>query len=181
MNGISPGSVPVLETERVILRAHRNGDFDAYAAMWADPEVTRFIGKRARTREESWLRFLRHAGCWSLVGYGFWAVEDKATGSFLGEAGFHDLKRDLEPSIEGIPEAGWGLVSKAHGKGFATEIIRTVLGWGGEHLGAEKSVCIIDPENEGSIRVAGKCGFREALRTSYHGEPTIVFERPFAS
>src|SRR5687768_7547401 len=54
MNGISPGSVPVLETERVILRAHQAGDFDAYAAMWADPEVTRFIGKRARTREESW-------------------------------------------------------------------------------------------------------------------------------
>ena len=46
--------------------------------------------------------FLRHGGSWSLIGYGFWAVEEKATGRFIGECGFHDLKRDIKPSIEGI-------------------------------------------------------------------------------
>lgn len=35
-----------------------------------------------------------------MIGYGFWAVEEKATGRFIGEAGFHDLKRDIQPSLE---------------------------------------------------------------------------------
>src|SRR6185436_8398192 len=85
--------IPTVETERLILREHRLSDFDAYAALWRDPVVTRFIGGRARSREESWVRFLRHAGMWHHIGFGFWAIEEKASGSLIGEAGFHDLKR----------------------------------------------------------------------------------------
>ena len=183
MNSISSRSAPVIETERLILRPHRLDDFDAYAVMWADPVVTRFIGGRPRTREESWIRFLRHFGMWSLLGYGFWAVEDKASGDFIGEAGFHDLKRDMAPSIEGIPEAGWGLVASAHGKGLATEVVRWMLAWGDEALGDAKTVCIIDPDHAGSIRVATKCGYREVLRTAYHDAATVLFERhsPFSA
>ena len=54
--------VAILETARTVLRPHRLDDFETYVAMWADPEVTRFIGGKPRTREESWMRFLRHAG-----------------------------------------------------------------------------------------------------------------------
>lgn len=169
--------VPVIETERTILRSHRMEDFDAYAAMWVDPVVTRFIGGKPRTREESWMRFLRHAGLWSLLGYGFWAIEEKATGRFIGEAGFHDLKRDMEPSIEGIPEAGWALVPAVHGAGLATEIVSRVHGWGDETFGRARTVCIIDPENTASLNVAVKCGYREVTRTLYHDAPTILLER----
>ncbi|MER9232444.1 GNAT family N-acetyltransferase [Mesorhizobium sp. M0622] len=168
---------PVIETSRAILRPHRLDDFDAYVAMWADPVVTRFIGGKPRTREESWMRFLRHAGLWSLLGYGFWAIEEKATGRFIGEAGFHDLKRDMTPSIEGIPEAGWALVSGAHGQGLASEVVARVLAWGDETFGVAKTVCIIDPENTASLNVAAKCGYSEVLRTLYHEEPTILLER----
>src|SRR5690606_2191071 len=70
-------SAPVLETQRTILRPHRLEDFDAYCAMGIEPAVFRFIGGRARSREESWQRLLRHPGMWSLLGFGFWAVEDK--------------------------------------------------------------------------------------------------------
>ena len=80
MNSHSSGNVPVIETERLVLRAHRLDDFDAYAVMWADPVVTRFIGGKPRTREESWIRFLRHPGMWSMLGFGFWAIEEKASG-----------------------------------------------------------------------------------------------------
>ena len=62
---IAMTTAPTIETERTILRAHRLDEFEAYAAMWADPVVTRFIGGKARTREESWIRFLRHPGMWS--------------------------------------------------------------------------------------------------------------------
>ena len=128
---------PTIETERTILRPHRLDDFDAYAAMWADPVVTRFIGGKPRTREESWIRFLRHPGMWSLLGYGFWAIEEKASGRFIGEAGFHDLKRDIVPSIEGMPEAGWALVPSAHGKGLASEVVGRMLA-GATRLGHAK-------------------------------------------
>jgi RimJ/RimL family protein N-acetyltransferase len=170
-------SPPVLETERTILRPHRLDDFDAYCAMWTDPVIFRFIGGRARDREESWQRFLRHAGLWSLLGFGFWAIEDKASGRFIGEAGFHDLKRDIVPSLEGIPETGWSLVSDMHGKGLATEVMRRVLAFGDDMLGAPRTVCIIDPENAASLAVARKCGYREFARTTYHDHATIVLER----
>ncbi|MEP9386733.1 GNAT family N-acetyltransferase [Mesorhizobium sp. KR9-304] len=170
-------TAPIIETERTILRAHRLDDFEDYAAMWADPVVTRFIGGKPRTREESWIRFLRHPGMWSMIGFGFWAVEEKATGRFIGEAGFHDLKRDIQPSIEGRPEAGWVLVTSSHRKGLATEVVRGVFGWAEGRPGFDRTVCIIDPENEPSLAVAHKLGYREIARTAYHGQPTILLER----
>jgi RimJ/RimL family protein N-acetyltransferase len=173
--------VPILETARTVLRPHRLDDFETYAAMWAEPAVTRFIGGKPRTREESWMRFLRHAGLWSLIGYGFWAIEDKKTGRFIGEAGFHDLKREIEPSIEGVPEAGWALASEAHGQGLASEVVGRIVAWSDEALGQARTVCIIDPENGASQKVAKKNGYREILRTTYHEKPTILLERQAGS
>ncbi len=66
--------------------------------MWADPEVTRYIGGKPLTEEESWARLLRYVGHWSLLGFGYWVVEEKTTGNFIGEVGFADYKRDL-PSL----------------------------------------------------------------------------------
>ena len=169
--------VPVIETERVVLRPHRIEDFDAYQAMWSDPEVTRFIGGRAHTREESWVRFLRHAGTWSMLGYGYWAIEAKDGGALVGEVGFQDMKRDIEPSIEGVPEAGWALAPAFHGLGLATEAIGRATAWLDANHGG-RTVCIIAPGNTGSISVARKCGFRPLVETSYHGAETVLYERP---
>lgn len=177
MAGIFSVKVPVIETERAILRGHKVEDLDAYAAIWTDPDVVRFTIGKPLSRDEAWIRLLRYAGHWQLLGFGLWAIEDKETGQLLGEAGFHDLKRDIVPSIEGIPEAGWVLVPAAHGKGLATEIMTAAHRWSDKHFGGTKTVCIIDPENSGSIRVAEKCGYREAFRTSYKGSKTILFER----
>jgi RimJ/RimL family protein N-acetyltransferase len=170
-------AAPTIETDRTILRAHRLDDFDAYAEMWADPVITRFIGGRARTREETWIRLLRYTGMWPLIGYGFWAIEEKATGRLIGEAGFHDLKRDLVPSIDGTPEAGWALIPSTHGKGVATEVVGGIHEWAKGRSGFDRTVCIIDPENGASLAVARKLGYCEVARTTYHGEPTILLDR----
>ena len=87
--------VPILESERLKLRGHRLDDSVHSAAMWADPEVTRYIGGKPLTEEESWARLLRYVGHWSLLGFGYWLVEEKMTGNFIGEVGFADYKRDL--------------------------------------------------------------------------------------
>ena len=174
---IGSSTVPVIETERLRLRGHRLDDFDRLAALWADPIVTRFIGGKPSTREESWMRLLRSVGHWAALGFGYWVVEEKASGRIVGEIGFSELKREIEPSFEGIPEAGWVLAPWAHGKGFATEAVTAVVAWGEAHLGARTTTCIVSPENTASIRVAEKCGYREFARTAYKGSPTIVFRR----
>ncbi|MBD0413146.1 GNAT family N-acetyltransferase [Oryzicola mucosus] len=168
---------PVVETPRAILRPHRLEDFDAYAAMWTEPAVVRLFGGKPRTREESWQRFLRHPSLWSYLGFGYWAVEDRATGRFIGDAGFQDMKRALTPSIEGYPEAGWSLCTEAQGKGLASEIVLALHSWSDANLGC-RTVCIINPDNAASLRVADKCGYRRYGESVYHTEPVILFERP---
>ncbi len=169
--------VPVLETSRLRLRAHRAEDFAGCAAMWADPIVIRYIGGKPLTAEETWAKVLRYAGLWSLLGFGYWALEEKSTGAFIGELGFADFKRSIQPSLDGVPELGWALVSQAHGKGYATEAVRAAIKWGDEKFGTERTVCIISPENVASMRVAEKCGFREYQRTRYKEHAVILLER----
>ena len=135
--------IPLLETDRLLLRGHRPEDFDDCKALWGDPDVTRHIGGRPLSGEEVWTRLLRYLGHWCWLGYGFWVVAEKATGRFVGEVGFADLKRDLEPSLGGDPEAGWVLAPRAHGQGYATEAVQAVLAWGKTRFGSARTVCLI--------------------------------------
>lgn len=169
--------VPVLETERLKLRGHRLEDFVHCAAMWADPNITKHIGGKPFTEEESWTRLLRYVGHWALLGFGYWVIEEKTTGNFIGETGFADYKRDIEPSLRGVPEIGWVFASQAHGKGYATEAVRAVVAWGDTHFLSARTACIIDPENLPSIHVALKCGYRELQISTYKGHPTVIFVR----
>lgn len=168
--------VPQLETKRLRLRGHALADFAASAALWADPLVTRFIGGRPSTREESWARLLRYPGHWLLLGYGYWVIEDKASGRFAGEGGFGAFKREITPVLD-APEQGWALVPWAHGKGYATEAVAAMIAWGAAHFGRSDFMCIISPDNAPSLRVAEKAGYREVARTAYKEAPTLVFQR----
>src|ERR1700679_683147 len=109
-NGCCEMDIPVLETDRLILRGHRIDDFPSYAAMWAEPVVTRFIGGAPLGEEDAWAKFLRIAGHWALMGYGFWAIEEKSTAKRIGEAGILNVKRDMQPSFHGVPEIGGGRI-----------------------------------------------------------------------
>jgi RimJ/RimL family protein N-acetyltransferase len=171
-------TAPRLETSRLVLAAHGLADFDDCARMWADADVTRYIGGRPFTREEVWARLHRYVGHWSLLGYGYWTAHEKASGRFVGELGFADFHRDMTPSFDGKPEAGWVLDPWAHGKGYATEAMQAALGWADARWPGTPTVCMISPENAASIHVAEKCGYRETTRTLYKGDPSVLFERP---
>lgn len=176
MNRETTTTIPTLETERLLLRGHRLDDFETYRALWSDADVVRYITGSPMSREQVWGRLMRIAGMWHHMGFGFFAIEEKATGRFIGEAGFHDLHREMTPSIEGTLETGWALMRDCHGKGYATELLQALLAWGEENFPEKRMTCIISPENTASIRLAGKMGFRETARTDYHGE-TILMER----
>ena len=171
------GAVPLIETERLRLRGHRIEDFQKSAAMWADPKVVRHIGGQSSSIQQSWARMLNYTGHWTMMGFGYWLIEEKLTGQFVGEIGFADFKRELDPPIVNVPEAGWVLSPSCHGKGYATEALGAAVFWGDDYLVGKRTVCIINPENAQSINVAKKCGYRQLQNVSYKGELVILFER----
>ena len=172
----SSSVVPILKTERLILRGHTADDLDASLGLWADPLVTRHIGGKPSTREEVWWRLLRYVGHWELFGFGFWCVLERGTGRFVGEVGLANFERDISPPIDAV-ETGWVMASWAHGRGFATEGMRAVLAFADQKLPGKPTACLIDPPNQASIHVAHKLGYEERRQATYHGSPIIVFGR----
>jgi RimJ/RimL family protein N-acetyltransferase len=170
-------AAPVLETARLVLRPFQPEDLDAQARTMGDPEVVRHLGGTPFSREDSWRRLLCAPGLWTLLGFGYWAVVRRGDGAYVGQLGFADFKRDMTPSIEGLPEIGWILAPQMHGQGFATEAAQAALAWADEVLGAPETVAIIDADNMPSIRVAEKCGFDEKEPATYRGEPLLLFRR----
>ena len=169
--------IPVLETARLLLRGYKPTDFAEYVTMWADPKVYRYLSPRPMLEEEVWGTLLRSIGHWTLMGYGFWAVEEKTSGRFIGVVGFADPKRNIVPASNGAPEVGWVLASAAHGQGYATEAVEAAIAWADTHFGPIRTVCVIHPKNEASLRVARKFGYQEYHRTMYHDQPTVMLER----
>jgi RimJ/RimL family protein N-acetyltransferase len=168
---------PALDTARLTLRGHALSDFADTEAMWADPQVTRYIGGRPFSTETAWMRFLRHPGHWALLGFGFWVVRERGSGAFVGEVGLADFRRDLLPPLGELPEAGWVLAPSAHGRGFATEAMTAALSWAATHFRSSAAACLIAPENQPSLRVADKLGFRERHRTTRGESDVIVLVR----
>jgi RimJ/RimL family protein N-acetyltransferase len=148
--------------------------------MWASPLVTKHIGGRPSSRGETWLRILQYAGLWTILGYGYWAVEELDGGAFVGDVGFADFCREIQPPIRDLPEAGWALDPRFAGRGYATEALRAALTWADAGLAADRSVAIIAPENVASIRVAEKSGYRPTGQTEYKNNPILMFARPRA-
>jgi RimJ/RimL family protein N-acetyltransferase len=170
-------NVPTLTTARLTMSAPQLSDFEDSRAMWADPLVVKHVGGRAFTEEESWTRLMRARGLWEVLGYGYWAVRETSTGRYVGEVGFADLRRDLEPSLVGLPEMGWVLAAWSHGHGFGTEAVRAGLAWIDQALAPEVVPCIIDTDNTPSIALATKVGFTLKTHANYKGSPIVVMER----
>ena len=169
---------PTLETERLILRAFREEDLDQLWAMWANEDVVRFVGGQTLAREDTWRRSLAACGQWPYTGFGYWIVEMKADGTVVGQAGFADFKRQMEPSIEGEPELGYVFHPKVHGQGIASEACAAALEWADANLNAQSYPAIISPENTASIRLAERLGFERGPDATYRGETIALFRRP---
>ncbi|HEY2554263.1 MAG TPA: GNAT family N-acetyltransferase, partial [Candidatus Cybelea sp.] len=173
----SPISIPVVETERLRLRGHRKDDLAACVAMWTDPIVTRYISGRASTEQQTWSRLLTYIGHWDLLGFGYWAIEEKSTGDFVGEVGLADFKRDIAPSMKGSPELGFALIPSVHGKGYATEAVRGALSWADANIAQRRSVCLVNPQNVASRHVAEKCGYEVFEENLYNGQGVLFLAR----
>ncbi len=168
---------PTLTTDRLILTAMTMAHWEDYAAAWADPEMTAFIGGKPRTRTESWPKFVQGVGLWALFGYGYWTFTDRGTGAFVGNGGYGRFERGV-PEIDGFPEAGWAFVPAAWGKGYATEAMTAILDWADSAVNAPETRCMIDPENAASLNVAKKLGYQQFSETESAIGKSALFKRP---
>jgi RimJ/RimL family protein N-acetyltransferase len=167
---------PRIETARLVLRSYLPDDLGAHLAIHRDPVVMRHLGPPS-SREDCWRRLLGGPTLWNWLGYGYWSVERREDGAYLGHIGFADFKRDVMPSLDGLPEMGWIFASEAHGQGYALEAGRAALGWADENLAAPETVAIISPDNHSSIRLAGKLGFERSEQSVYKNDPILIVRR----
>jgi RimJ/RimL family protein N-acetyltransferase len=150
------GRCPTIETERLILRPFRDDDLDAYTAMNQTPEVRRWLHFPDDVgREQAWASMATTLGQWELRNTGNWALEEKASGAFVGRAGPTLPVRENWPGIE----IGWALHPDHWGKGYATEAGATARDWvfANHDVDAVYS-CILD-DNLASQAVAQRLGF----------------------
>jgi RimJ/RimL family protein N-acetyltransferase len=165
--------IPHLTTDRLLLRSFASKDFEPYAEMMANPDVTRFLGEgHPLSRVEAWRQLAMFAGHWVLRGFGLWAVEERTTGRFLGRIGC------LEP--EGFPafEIAYTLAPAGWGKGYAREGAAAALRFARETLGRTAITSIIRPANVASIRVAQSLGAIGGETVEFFGAPSVLYRYP---
>lgn len=171
------GTAPVIETARLRLRPYRVEDLPAACAIWQDEDVVRYIAGEPRSAGRVWSVFQASYGSWAMLGYGYWAVADIETDAFIGEVGFLEALRNIEPGFSGTPEAGWVFGRNAWGKGYAREALTAMFDWFDTRGPGGETACIIDPSNIASVRLAQRLGFRETAQTTYEGNPTVIMKR----
>jgi len=162
--------VLTLTTPRLLLRPFRSADFEPYAALCADPEVMRYVGERGvLSREDAWRQLAMLAGHWQLRGFGMWALEERATGAFIGRVGLH--------FPDGWPdrELAWALARSHWHKGFAFEAASAALAHAFDSLHWPRAISLIDPANNRSIRLAERLGERFEQEVEVRGHRVSLY------
>jgi len=171
-------TAPTRETERLVLRAWRDDDLDAYAQLCADPEVMRHLGNGSTlSREDAWRSMAMFTGHWVLRGFGTWAVEERATGTMVGRIGLH------QPAGGPGLEVGWALDRAVWGRGYATEGGAAALDFAWRELDAARVISLIYPENTRSIAVAERLGesYERTMVLSKRQVAVYGIDRPAAT
>lgn len=163
---------PLIETERLRLRGFTPADKPDFAAMRADPDVVRYLvgGEAlipfAEEIAESRISAFREG--WG-AGFGVWAVEEKRSGRFLGQAGLAKLERS--PDVEVL----YAFARSAWGKGYAREAARASLAYAFETAELQRVVAFVVPQNTASSRVLEAVGLTALGETRYNDFPVLGY------
>jgi len=143
--------------------------------LYSDPEIRKYFPEGVLSYEET-----KEELEWFLNGHpqhpelGLWATIHKETGKFIGRCGL------LPWTIEGLDEVEIAyLLDKAYwGQGLATEAAQAILEYGFEKLHLSRLICLIDPDNIASQKVAKKVGMSlEKKGDGIAGDnfPTLIY------
>ena len=150
---------PVLETERLRLRLPEERDLDGFVGLMSDEVAARHIGG-VMEAPLVWRQLCTIIGHWAVRGYGFFSVEEKATGDWVGRVG------PWAPHGWPQPEVGWSITRAHWGKGFGPEAAVATMDFAFDELGWDSVIHLIAPENDNSKAVARKLGSVDQGRTA---------------
>ena len=158
--------VPLLETERLILREIRPEDFESYATFYQSERSNLRGGPLSRI--EAWAAFAAEIGHWVLRGYGFWSIDEKASGAYCGMVGLY------YPEAWPAPEVGWLVWAEHEGKGIAREAAIRARDYAFEVLGWPQVVSCIAEGNHRSIKLAERLGATLDRRVLRSDRPDLL-------
>ncbi len=165
----------ILETDRLILRRQVLDDLDHLFALYSDPQVSKYIPDAPRTYEDA-----REELEWFMHGHpkhpelGLWAIVHVESGQFIGRGGLLPWTIDGRPEVE----VAYAIAQRYWGQGLATEAARAIVRYAFEQLNLSRLICLIDPANHASRRVAEKIGMTlEAKVGGINGDgiPTLIY------
>ena len=143
--------MPILTTERLILRPPHADDFENWAKFYADAETMTFLGG-VQQRAEAWRTLCTMRGAWDIRGFAMFSMIRRDTGEWIGRTG--------PWAPEGWPgtEVGWGVMREYAGLGYAREAAIASIDWAFETLGWVQVIHTIHPDNHASIALAERLG-----------------------
>ena len=167
---VQTATVPILRTGRLLLREPRFEDLDAVAAFMASPRAE-FVGG-TMTRHEAWRQMLAILGHWQVRGYGYWTVEEAATGRIVGRTGIHFHEEEWP-----APELGWQIFVGFEGLGYAHEAA-TAARLAAARMWLDGLISLVAPANLRSRRLAERMGARIERETVVLGKPVLQYRHP---
>jgi RimJ/RimL family protein N-acetyltransferase len=160
---------PELETERLRFRMFRESDFAAYERWTSRMEIMRYLGGKTFDRIQSWRHLAYLIAHWHMLGHGYYAVEEKATGALIGRVGYTS-----HPGWPGF-ELGWTVIPEHQGRGYATEAATMLLRYALETMKVPKVISLIHPDNAPSRRVADRLGQTIEGQTEVLTMPVLIY------
>lgn len=168
-----PTSSSVLETDRLALRRLALDDADFILDLLNDPSFLRYVGDKGVRTQEDARRYILEGpvDSYERFGFGLYLVTVKETGVRTGICGL--LKRETLPDVD----VGFAFLPAFRSKGYATESASAVVAYGRDVLGLRRIVAITTPDNEESIHVLEKIGFRfeRMIRLADEGPALTLF------
>ncbi|SDC69618.1 GNAT family N-acetyltransferase [Ruegeria marina] len=165
-------NAPVLETPRLLLRGPEHRDADPLIAFLLDKERAELFG-HYDNRGDAWRWFALMVGHWHIHGYGYFVIEERATGRAAGICGIWNPEGWPEP------ELGWVVFDGFERKGIALEAALRARQWAYEDLGFTTLTSNIVPGNTRSVALAERLGARyERTYHNVHMGEDMLFRHP---
>jgi len=162
--------IPVLETERLLLRGPDPEDYPNFKATFSSYR-SRFMGGPLNPYE-TWMLYAAEIGHWEIRGYGMWMIHDRETDETLGMAG------GWKPAVWPEPEVAWIIWPSKVGHGYALEATNRARAYFYDELGWKGAVSYLDPKNLDSIRLAERLGAKKDKEAPSVDGNDVVYRHP---
>lgn len=157
----------VIDTKRCYLREMTMDDLDDLYALYAGEGMIEFMEPLYEDREEEAAYTKAYIdNQYYYYGYGMWLVIDRETNKLIGRAGLdnHEIHGKIEL------EMGYAIAKEKQRQGYGFEVCSAILTFAKEFLEFERVNCLVEKENEASIRLLQKLEFSRIEEMNLDGK-----------